>query len=346
MKKLVYILPILLVLTGCFNSQSDKIEESKKKLGVVETNTIENIKQELSGEADPEIAEIKKVYEMEHLGENKFIKLDSLDGVDFYNGQVELSGTTLVDVDKITVNFSNDSSDFPDDNYTLKSFNSWDKSFKYRAYETYQTLDFGVNTYMITAYSGEEISKTRLTITLDEAGQQEAQESAVSFEKTQLGWEDNAIALSLPQGWDFGDMVKLGEDAFTYSKIDGLEITQAGEDFKTSCENITDYLTETLENNWFYWNTCRDIIYKSWEENQTAISFYVVTLEDESYNYVKHYLDFKNGLYGTYKIKSGEWVETEDKNTALAELNTTLKAQNNDFETTQTVDTLFKEIVR
>lgn|GEM_PF-6496230 len=40
---------------------------------------------------------------------------------------------------------------------------------------------------MITAYSGEEISKTRLTITLDEAGQQEAQESAVSFEKTQLG---------------------------------------------------------------------------------------------------------------------------------------------------------------
>jgi len=346
MKKIVYILPVILLLAGCFGDQSDKIEEAKQELGVIETNTIENIKQEILDEPDPEIAEIKKVYELEHLGENKFIKLDSLDGVDFYNGQVELTGTTLVNVDKITIEFSNDSSDFPDDNYTLKSFKAGDDTFTYRAYETYQTLDFGINNYLITAYSWEEISQTRLTITLDEAGQEQAAQEKVGFEKTLLGEEENSIAISLPKWGDFGDLVMLGKDAFTYSEINGLEIKQVWEEFKTSCENITEYLTDTLENNWFYWNTCRDVIYKKWEENQTAISFYVVTLEDESYNYTKHYLDFKNGLYGTYNIKSGEWVEEDDKNKALAVLNTELKAQNDDFEATKTVDDLFKEIVR
>ncbi len=347
MKKIVYVLPVLLLLAGCFGGQSDKIEEAKQELGVVETNTVENIKQELTGEVDPEIAEIKKVYEMEHLGENKFIKLDSLDGVDFYNGQVELTGTTLTDVDKITVEFSNDSSDFPDDNYTLKSFKAGDKTFKYRAYETYQTLDFGVNTYIITAYSWEQISKTRLTISLDETWEKQSQESKVGFEKIPFSDGETTLTLSLPSGGEFGDLVQLWEDAFTYSNIDNLEITNKfSQDITTSCENITDYLTEKYPNVWFYWNTCRDIIYKSGEENQTAISFYVVTLDGDSYHYIKHYLDFKNNLYGTYKIKSGEWVETDDKNKALAELNSKLKAQNDDFEAVKTVDNLFKEIVR
>jgi hypothetical protein len=153
MKKIIYILPVLLLLGGCFGGQADKIEEAKQELGVVETNTIENIKQELLDEKDPEIAEIKKMYQVEHLGENKFIELDSLDNEDFYDGQVEISGSTLADVDKITISFVNDSSDFPDDNYTLKSFQPGDASFTYKAYESYQTLDFGVNTYFITAYS-------------------------------------------------------------------------------------------------------------------------------------------------------------------------------------------------
>lgn len=346
MKKLVYILPVLLLLAGCFGGNADKIEQAKQELGVVKTNTIENIKQELLDEKDPEIAEIKKMYQVEHLGESKFIELDSLDGIDFYNGQVEITWATLTTVDKITVSFVNDSSDFPDDNYTLKSFKAGDKNFTYKAYESYQTLDFGINTYFITAYSGESLSKTKLTITLDEAGQVQAIQNKVSFEKTLIWAEDDSVAISLPKWWEFGDLVRLGESSFTYSNINGLEIKQAWEGLKTSCDDITEYLTDTLENNWFYWNTCRDVIYKKWEENQTAISFYVVTLQDESYNYVKHYLDFKNSLYGTYQVKSGEWVETDNKNATLSKLNSELKAQNKDFSEVKTVDNLFKEIVR
>lgn len=346
MKKIVYIVAALWLLAGCFGGNNEQIEEAKKEMGVVEKNIVEDIKQEVSGEKDPEIAEVKKVYEVEYLWENKFIKLDSLDGVNFYNGKVEISGTTLTDVDKITVEFSNTSSDFPDDNYTLKSFKSGDKTFKYRAYETYKTLDFGVNNYLITAYSGESLSKTQLTITLDEAGAEEAKKNAMSFEKKLIGSEWDSTLISLPQGWEFWEIVMLGEESFSYSKIDDLEIEKVTGDFKTTCDEVTDYLKENLENNWFYWNTCQDVIYKKDEENQTAISFYVVTLDDESYHYTKHYLDFKNGLYGTYKIKSGEWVEAEDKNTALAELNSELKEQNDSFTTVSTVDNLFKEIVR
>lgn len=312
MKKILITLPLLLLLGGCFGNSSN-VDEAKKELGIgSDSSNTPSITQDenTSQESTPtlfqedEIAELEKPYTLEYLGENKFIELDSLDDENFYDGQVELSGTTLTQVDKIIVSFQNKESSYPDDNYTLQSFKPGENSFTYRAFDSYKTLDFGTNVYEITAYSGEQISKLLLTIPLNQQGQEDAKADIISYNKQLLGPEDNSSVVSLPQGGKFGNIVLLGEDSFTYSNINGLEIIKKTGDFRTTCAALTDYLSNTLDNNWFYWNTCRDIIYKAGEENQTAISFYVVSLNEDTYNYTKHYLDFKNSLYGSYDIKS------------------------------------------
>ena len=354
MKKILIMLPLLLLLTGCFGNSSN-VDEAKKELGVTETNTTSSQaiwETPNQNETTPtlfqedEIVELDKSYTLEYLGDNKFLKLDSLDDENFYDGQVELTGTTLTQVDKIVVSFENKDSSYPKDIYTLQSFNPGDAQFIYRAFDSYKTLDFGTNIYEITAYSGEQISKLLLTISLNQAGQEEAKADIISYEKQLLGPEDNSSVISLPQGAEFGNIVLLGEDSFTYSKINGLEIKKQNWDFRTSCAGLTDYLSNTLDSNWFYWNTCRDIIYKAWEENQKAISFYVVSLQEETYTYTKHYLDFKNSLYGTYTIKSWDWIAGDDTNTQLGALNTQLKEKNDSFSEAAIVDALFQDIVR
>jgi hypothetical protein len=101
----------------------------------------------------------------------------------------------------------------------------------------------------------------------------------------------------------------LGEESFTYSDVDDLEIKKITGNFQTSCDDITNYLRENLENNWFYWNTCREITHQVDNAESSNISFYVIALEEDeqTYIYQKHYLDFKKGLYGIYNIKAGEW---------------------------------------
>ena len=141
MKHIIYILSFVLILSGCFGTQTN-IEEAKKDLGVTsgtssgsentthtpssqtpispEINTID----EKDTQQDDEVARIKKIYTIEYLDDNKYIELGDLEGENFYDGRVELSWRTLTHVDKIVVQFRNSSSSYPDDDYTLRAFKS------------------------------------------------------------------------------------------------------------------------------------------------------------------------------------------------------------------------------
>jgi len=257
----------------------------------------------------------------------QFLDFNAISEADLQAGEVELSGTTLVDVDKITVSFTNKTSDYPDDFYTLKTFKPGADSFKYLASSRFKVLDFGVNTYLITAYSGRETSETRIVLALWE------EDESVEDESKLVGVEENVELVDLPTSQSFGKPLMLGEDAFTYSEIDNLEVKKISVP-ELSCDNVTDFLSNNI-NTWFYWNTCRDLL------KDKVITFYVVKLNGEEYVYEKHYVDYVNSFYGVYDVQTGTWI-TKDN---IAEKNKELKALNEEFENTTQVDRLFKEIV-
>jgi len=199
----------------------------------------------------------------------------------------------LVDVDKITVSFTNKTSDYPDDFYTLKTFKPG----------------------------------TRIVLALWE------EDESVEDESKLVGVEENVELVDLPTSQSFGKPLMLGEDAFTYSEIDNLEVKKISVP-ELSCDNVTDFLSNNI-NTWFYWNTCRDLL------KDKVITFYVVKLNGEEYVYEKHYVDYVNSFYGVYDVQTGTWI-TKDN---IAEKNKELKALNEEFENTTQVDRLFKEIV-
>lgn len=347
MKKIFILTAALLVLTACGNSGS--IEEAKKAMLEGETNVSSETQD--SRDKDPldisdgtsslvETAqsqgsqlEIKTWYTIEQLDETKLLEFNDISIADIQNGEVEISGTTLGQVDKITVSFENKESSYPNDLYTLLTFKAGAKTFKYSPSSRFKVLDFGVNTYIFTAYTGRETSETKLTINLIDPKANSSEELGET--QKLIGTEVSAELASLPIGWNYGNPVMLWEDAFTYSDINGLEINKI--DVTTiSCDGdeLTNYLSDNI-NTWFYWNTCRDLI------KDKAISFNVIRLEGEQYIYQKHYVDFINSFYGTYDIQTGTGV-TKDN---IAEKNTELKELNDTFSNVSLVDGLFKDIV-
>ena len=138
----------------------------------------------------------------------------------------------------------------------------------------------------------------------------------------------------------------LGETSFTYSNIDGLEIQQIEEPITLTCDSITQYLTKQISDRWFYWNSCRDINSSKTTDIPSSISFYVVSLDEATYDYVKHYIDTTNSLYGTYHIKSGDWIASDNTQDALAQLNNQLKEKNTTWPEISIVDNLFQQIIR
>gem|GEM_PF-3401517 len=260
------------------------------------------------------------------LTESQFIEISSIPDDSIGDGEVEITGKTLQNVEKIQVSFSNTDSAFPDDNYTLKTFKSGGPTFKYLASSKFQVLDFGVNTYIVKAYSGKEVSETQVVINVPK-------KDKVVFEEKVIGNEDNSVSLNLPTSDSFGKPLSLGQDSFTYTNIDNLEIVKKDVS-EITCEGITDYL-QTEINTWFYWNTCRDTI------KDKGISFYVVLLgKDDTYIYQKHYVDFIHDFYGIYEVDRGTGV-TKDN---ISEKNTKLKEINDTFENIDVVDSLMTTI--
>ena len=342
MKKILILIVSLTLLASCGNSS--EIEAAKKAMLEWETS----VSAEVDTKKDPldisdgtwpivEVDEPNEVqdtetswYEISESWEVQLLKFNQLSVEDINNGEVEISWETLWEVDKITVSFKNKTSEYPDDLYTLKTFKAgWD-SFKYLASSRFNVLDFGTNTYVFTAYTGRESVETTLTINLVDDSKVEAP----TWETDKLiGTEVSAELSSLPTGGSYGNPVMLWEDAFTYSDINGLEISKV-DVREISCENLTDYLSNNI-NTWFYWNTCRDLL------KDKAISFNVLRINGEEYVYQKHYVDFINSFYGTYDIETGTWVTKEN----IAEKNTEFKERNDTFSNITLIDSLFKDIV-
>ena len=263
-------------------------------------------------------------YSVEVLTEESFIELNTLDATKFKTLEVELTWTTLTNVDKIVINFSNPTSQFPNDNYTLQSFKAWDKTFLYRAFSRYQTLDYGTNTYIIEAYSWDKVSKLELTIDI----YKESEKTPTTSEnaKVNADW--------LPTSTEYGNPVNMGSNKLTYSDIKWLEITKIEPDLSlTTSEEINSFLIEQL-NWWFYWNSLRPI---SWS---AGASVYVVRLEWDKYIYEKHYYT-PDWYHWVLFLEEWTWVDRDN----IWEKNIELRDQNADFSTSSVADKLFRDLM-
>ena len=338
-KNILILLFSLVLLASCGNSS--EIEAAKKAMLEWETTVSSEIENkdpldisdgsttQETPEVTTELDEDKTSYTINHLSETKLLKFNELSVNAIENGEVEISWETVWEVDKITVSFKNPDSDYPDDLYTLKTFKPGGKSFKYLASSRFKVLDFGTNTYVFTAYAGRESVETEVTINLVD----KKKTSPVWETEKLIGTEVSAELSKLPTGGSYGNPVMLWEEAFTYSDINGLEITKS-DVREVNCEDLTDYLSNNI-NTWFYWNTCRDLI------KDKAISFNVLRINGEEYTYQKHYVDFVNSFYGTYDIETGTGVTKEN----IAEKNTEFKERNDTFSNVSLIDGLFKDIV-
>jgi len=264
-----------------------------------------------------------------------FLQFNSLDENSLKDGELIISGTADPEVDKIVVTFENPTSSFPRDEYTLQTFKKGDKTFKYMASSRFQVLDFGENTYTVQAYEGKEVSETKIIVRLQEGATSMPVELSkdVTYEDKIVGGEGNSVTLKLPESSTFGTPISTGQNSFTYSNINGFEITK--QDVSgVNCSNITATLGARL-NTYFYWNTCRDII------KDKGISFYVISLSGDTYTYQKDYIDYVHGFYATYDIETGTGV---DKDTIAAK-NDELKLNNDRFAKVAVTDDLMKKIV-
>ncbi|PID86462.1 hypothetical protein CSB08_00580 [Candidatus Gracilibacteria bacterium] len=361
MKNLFIILSLIFILSSCFTSPED-VQNAKKDMGIIKEKTIkEEPKNIEKNEKNKEniTSETQNVI-IKSLTEENFLKINEINYSDFLKGEAEISGETLEKIDKIIVYFKNESSEFPDDVFELKQFKPGDKNFVYRAHTKYRVLDFGVNEYIFEAYSGEKVSKTQVTVKIkkeeenknEKKNEEEEDKNENKNEKEENKKEELEIEkfdklkdsnLNLPSGGDFGHPISLGEDAFTYSDISGLEINKYSFSGELSCnrDTITNFLRKEV-GSWFYWNTCRDILAVKKGEKTKAISFFVIRLDGKNYIYEKHFLDLKNGLYGKYEIEKGTGVNKEN----IADKNKKLKENNDNIKNIDIVNNLFKIIVK
>ena len=296
------------ILVSCFHSTENNVNNAKKELWVlqeeIKENVVEEAKQEINEDSEDfensDFIELKDTFDEENLvlekwdkeekdissssvssvsvnyqGLNKFIEIDEINPSDIWINWVEVFWTTLTKVDKIEVSFSNENSDYPDDNYTLTKFKPWDDTFVYRAYSKYQVLDFWENKYTITAYSWDDISKASLEINIPQESNLSS-DKEIKYEK-KLIWDiDDTSYISFPSSDLFWEAIELETGEYTYSKIDNLKIRKISSK-NIECSEITKYLTDRLKSTWFYWNTCDYIIDKK------GISVYVIRLNWDGY---------------------------------------------------------------
>jgi hypothetical protein len=310
------------MLTSCGTSQHD-IDSAKQEL-LWNTKKTEDITTPMPSES---VEKANSLVQIIPRDENRFLEFDSISENSLQTGEVIITGTTNILVDSIEVLFTNPTSKYPDDDYTLKAFMSGDESFKYIASSKNQVLDFGQNEYIFRASSGKQVSETKIILEVLSDDEKEK----IGTESNLIWVEDNLISINLPTSSKYGEPMKLGEASFTYTQIKGFEINKEILEI-VSCESLTDYLSGRI-NVWYYWNTCRDIVKDEW------IKFNVIRLEWDTYIYERHYIDFIHGFYGTYELELGEGVTSAN----IADKNAELKQR--EFPSLDIVDGLMKDIV-
>lgn len=320
---------ISLFLSSCFSSD-EGVEEAKKELWIIEVDDSDldswtNIWLDSTDTGSIEEIEEEPI-KINNLTQQQFIELDDITESDIADWEVEITWKTLAKVDKIIVNFSNDSSNYPSDNYTLKQFSAWDNTFMYRAFSKYETLDFWKNVYLIEAYSWDEVSKLELIINLEK---EEKSDSTGKVEETY--WEISTS--TLPSSTNYGTPTELWNWKVTYSDLKWLEIKRY-ENSTLTCETLSQELWSIIDW-WFYWNTCRPV---SWEE---WISFYVIRLVGDNYVYEKHYFLSTKWIYWVQELENWTWVSIDN----IWEKNQQLKEKNWEYDIIEVADSLFKEIL-
>ena len=329
MKKIIFLLFVWALLSSCGQSQSE-VDAAKQKILWDNTQTpVEVVIPEEEQTPVVEKVEEKTSQNIQiiPLSTQQVLNFDEISPESLTSGEVKITGTTA-DVDSIDVLFSNPTSAYPDDDYTLQTFKAWDTDFRYVASSRNQVLDFGENTYIFTAHAGSTTSQTKVVLVVPREWEEDEKKWT---ESNLIGTENNTTLIDLPTSSKYGEPMKLWEASFTYTQIKGLEVEKQILS-EVSCDGVTEFLTEKI-NTWFYWNTCRDIVKEKW------IKFNVIRLDGEAYVYERHYLDFKNGFYGTYELERWTWVDSDN----IAEKNTLLKEQ--EFPSLEIVDDLMKDII-
>jgi hypothetical protein len=306
MKKISLVFVSLVLLTSCFSSSDNTLDEAKQELLHPSESTGGNDIWEIietwsttTWSIDLPLDTGKKV-SIEYLDEKTFITLDELTNASINPEEIVFSWKTQPAwVDKIVVQFQNGSSAYPLDSYTLKTYTPGDLTFKYIASSRQRVLDYGKNEYLFTAYSGGETSQVKVEILLDK--NEDARKDALS--KT-LTWSSEVGTVQ----------VKDSQEEKTTTNIAGLSIARLPLD-TIDCSQ-TDAITDFLltKHSWAYWNTCRDIV------KEKSIVFNVLRLEWEKYLYERHYYDFTSGTYGILTLESGTGTTKEtmwDKNKEL-----------------------------
>lgn len=321
MKKILLLLFVSIFLVSCFWKVSKEDEnKAKKDLLSNDMSYVENKKIEEEKKSEYKEEKISKNFiESRYLTEEKFIEIDEFSISDFLDLEQEITWKTLTNVDKIIVNFSNSSSNFPSDRFQLKKFKAWDEKFLYRAFKKYETFDYGENIYVIEAYSWEKISKLEYRIRLEKEEKKSEPIEILDLPTSSIYW--NPIEI-----WDW---------KITYSDVKWLEIEKVWELY---LENNSDSITKFLASkyNWyFYWNTKRQFLWEKW------LSFFVVRAEKEKYFYEKHY--YIDWFYWILSLEEWDFdSENSEKIKKLWELNLLLKEKNKDFKMIEIADLLFQ----
>jgi len=350
MKKQINILLLFLLtvfLSSCFTSVNE-VNKAKQNLWIIDSGNklvdswtnldseIEKAKKTINNDEikqDPiediekivKKDEIKKI-EIDSLTNNQLLEFDDLSKKDLLSWKVEITWKTLWKVDKIVVHFSNETSDFPDDVYTLKQFIAWSKTFLYRAFSKYETLDYWKNVYIFEAYSGDEITKLKLVLNVIKNEEKNNESSNNVYEKINLS--------DLPSNEKFWNPTNLGNWKVSYSGLNWLEIKMDNKP-ELTCENVTNILADDI-NGYFYWNTCRPINNNEW------VSFYVIRLDWDNYIYEKHYYLPYQWLYWVQELETWTWVTSLN----IWQKNTELKQKNSEFSILEITDDLFKKILK
>lgn len=362
MKNIMVVLILVVLAYGWWNYLQDtnqkqtEIDNAKQELWLESKETQNTLEDDIDSTFDEmqnEVDELsqentqeqtqkpkRETFVVESLTPEQFLEFDTFSQSDLDDMEIELTGKTLANVDSIRVLYSNDDSDFPDDDYTLGQFEAGNERFLYRAFKEYKVFDYGTNVYTFIAKSWEKESKLQLTIFYPE-------ESVVEYEETSAleSTATSEINLDmLPRGSEYGNPVKVSESTVSYSDIPWLEIS-AKIDREFVCEN--DYIlsqADALDLWIIWWNTCIPTADKK------SLSFYILSIKDGVYTYAKHYVSLE--YYGILELESEEIENYDDlesiadKNTWLKEKNLELKKKNDTFSLVEITDNLFKEIIK